>query len=99
MSHAQSDIAALSEVFKKDLLVKGFNEGLVRDMAPNLFVDDHAHPFEVRAMVTQGLATLTIEGVQTTYQPGEIFTMAPDCIHKELFGPTGAQYIVGRRYP
>jgi quercetin dioxygenase-like cupin family protein len=59
---------------------------------------EHTHPFDVRAMVMQGALTLTREGKEQTYRPGEIFSMPRGCLHYESYGAEGAVVLLGRRF-
>ncbi|UYN93432.1 MAG: cupin domain-containing protein [Enhydrobacter sp.] len=59
---------------------------------------EHSHPFDVRAMVLQGVLTLTRDGKAVTYKPGEIFAMPRGCLHFESYGPQGAVVLLGRKH-
>ena len=86
------------ENFTQSLAEGQFNEVLEKSLAADDLNAAHSHPFDVRALVTQGDITLTIDGVQTQYREGEIFTMVAGCTHAENVGPSGVTYLVGRRY-
>ena len=86
------------ENFTQSLTDQAFNEVLEKSLAAQVHTAAHSHPFDVRALVTQGEITLTVDGVQTPYREGEIFTMAAGCTHVENVGPNGVTYLVGRRY-
>ena len=58
---------------------------------------EHAHPFEVRALVLDGQISLSVAGVARSYGKGEVFTMAAGCRHAEEIGAEGVRYLVGRR--
>ncbi|HXU66564.1 MAG TPA: cupin domain-containing protein, partial [Casimicrobiaceae bacterium] len=58
---------------------------------------EHAHPFDVRALVLNGEITLTVEGVQYAYREGDIFVLPAGHRHAEAVGPAGVDYLVGRR--
>jgi hypothetical protein len=84
--------------FERSLAAHGYN-GFPKEMPADTIVTDHSHAWDVRALVTAGQITLTIDTVATTYQAGDIFTMAADCIHHEQVGPNGVAYLAGRRDP
>jgi quercetin dioxygenase-like cupin family protein len=84
--------------FERSLVADGY-VGVPKEMPSDTVVTDHSHPWDVRALVTSGKITLTIDTVATTYQAGDIFTMAADCIHHEQVGPNGVEYLAGRRDP
>lgn len=86
---------------------KEFEQGLARDgfappepktLAPGFAAPDHTHPFDVRALVTEGEMRLTVNGVQTAYGPGDIFVMPAGTVHAEAVGAAGTTYLAGRRH-
>lgn len=70
-----------------------------RSMPPQMVVAEHAHPFDVRALVLNGEITLTVEGVEYAYREGDIFVLPAGHRHAEAVGPAGVDYLVGRRSP
>ncbi|MDQ2916800.1 MAG: cupin domain-containing protein [Casimicrobiaceae bacterium] len=66
-------------------------------MPPGAMVGEHAHPFDVRALVLNGEITLTVEGVEYAYREGDIFVLPAGHRHAEAVGPAGVDYLVGRR--
>ncbi len=85
-------------VFEQELSTLGFTEVLWREWAPNKFMDTHTHPFEVRALVTEGEFVLGCGGESRTIRAGEIFTLPANVPHTEQYGPQGAIFRVGRKY-
>ena len=83
--------------FEKALRTEGFAEVETKSMPAGMHNDEHAHPFDVRALVLEGRIALTVEGVKRSYAPGEVFTMAAGCRHVEDVGEGGVRYLVGRR--
>ena len=67
-------------------------------VAPGTVVVEHAHPFDVRALVLDGEITLTLEGVDYAYREGDIFVLPAGHRHAETVGPAGVDYLVGRRH-
>ena len=65
---------------------------------PGTVVGEHAHPFDVRALVLDGEITLTLEGVDYAYREGDIFVLPAGHRHAETVGPAGVDYLVGRRH-
>lgn len=84
--------------FEQELERDGYGERLVREMQPNVVLDTHTHPFDVRAIVLEGELKLTWNGASQVYRAGDVFTMAAGCEHKEEWGPQGTRYLVGRRH-
>lgn len=87
------------QAFEAGLQADGFVELQTREIPAGTHNDDHAHPFEVRALMLDGELQLTCDGRTATYLAGDVFTMAAGKPHAEQFGPAGASYLVGRKYP
>jgi quercetin dioxygenase-like cupin family protein len=68
-----------------------------RSMPPLTVVAEHAHAFDVRALVLNGEITLTVEGEEYAYREGDIFVLPAGHRHAEAVGPAGVDYLVGRR--
>jgi quercetin dioxygenase-like cupin family protein len=86
--------------------VKEFEAGLKRDGYQRIETKelprghqaaDHAHDFDVRALVLAGEITLTWSGAAQSFTAGQVFTMDAGCSHAEAVGPEGVRYLVGRR--
>jgi quercetin dioxygenase-like cupin family protein len=84
--------------FELALRRDGFDEVLRNRMPPGTVVAEHAHPFDVRALVLEGEITLTLEGVDYAYREGDIFVLPAGHRHAEAVGPAGVDYLVGRRH-
>ena len=87
------DTAGFEAALKRD----GFLEIVTKSMDPNVSLEEHTHPYDVRAMVLEGEVTLRFDGKVQTCRPGDSLTMAAGCAHSESYGPQGVTYIVGRR--
>jgi quercetin dioxygenase-like cupin family protein len=82
--------------FESALRRDGF--AIERKFVPPLtVVSEHAHPFDVRALVLNGEITLTVEGENHAYREGDIFVVPAGHRHAESVGPAGVDYLVGRR--
>ena len=68
-----------------------------KSIPPHTVAAEHAHPFDVRALVVSGEIALTADGVEQVYREGDIFVMPAGHAHREAVGPAGVEYIVGRR--
>lgn len=84
--------------FEAELRRDGFVEIGEASVPPGTDREEHAHPFEVRALMLGGTLHLTCDGAEHGYRPGEIFTMAAGHDHRERTGPDGAHYVVGRKH-
>lgn len=84
------------ETFKSVALAEGFDEVLERVWAPNTALEEHTHPFAVKAKVVQGEMWLTVGGETRHLVPGELFELEYGVPHAERYGPEGATYWVAR---
>ena len=84
------------ETFEAALRRDGFDIGH-RTLAAGAVVAEHAHPFDVRALVLDGEITLTIAGEDYAFREGDIFVMPAGQRHAETVGARGVNYLVGRR--
>ncbi|WP_231969697.1 cupin domain-containing protein [Polynucleobacter necessarius] len=62
---------------------------------PNGRLDQHEHPFEVKALVTEG--SIVIDGICSVYKPGDIFQLDCGQPHAESYGPQGVKYLASRK--
>jgi quercetin dioxygenase-like cupin family protein len=85
------------EAFARELASAGFNAPIVVERGPNESLEEHAHPFEARALILEGEIALTLEGRETVYRPGDIFHLPRGARHAERYGPSGVRYLVGRK--
>ncbi|OZB33990.1 MAG: hypothetical protein B7X60_15295 [Polynucleobacter sp. 39-45-136] len=53
------------------------------------FLESHSHPYEVKALVTQGQIDIVIDGIKTSYLANQI--------HSESYGGKGVQYLASRK--
>jgi len=84
------------ETFEAALQRDGYQCGTGSTEA-NKVTPMHVHPFDARVMVTEGQITITIDGVSTTYGPGDWCSVAANTQHAETVGSSGVSYVVGRR--
>lgn len=76
---------------------QGFDGALQRDWPPSAVLDDHAHAFQVKALLVRGGMRLTVDGDTRHLQPGDTFELERDVPHAERYGSAGATYWVARR--
>ena len=76
----------------------GFDSVERRTLPAGMVVAEHAHPFDVRALVLNGQITVTVEGIEYAYREGDIFVMPAGHRHAEAVGAAGVDYLVGRRH-
>ena len=83
--------------FEAALRRDGFEVGRTT-LAAGMRVNEHAHPFDVRALVPNGEITLTVEGEDHAYREGDVFVVAAGQRHAEAVGAAGVDDVVGRRH-
>ena len=83
--------------FAVGLARDGYDDTETKSVPAGQVVPDHAHGFDLRALVLDGAMTIEVGGEATTYRPGEVFTMADGHEHSEVVGPEGVRFLVGRR--
>lgn len=85
--------------FEAQLKAENFDAGVTVSKPVGYSMDEHAHPFEAWALVTEGDITLRINGVSTTYAAGNMFRLAAQTPHGENAAAHGVTYLAGRKYP
>ena len=63
------------ESFASEQRAAGFDEVLERRWDPNTVIDNHTHPFAVKALVVEGEMWLTVEGATRHLRPAERFEL------------------------
>ena len=86
-----------SDQFRADLASEGFTEVASVTREANGLLDEHAHPFEAKALVTAGELSLRVGGTERSYRSGEVFHLPAMTPHSERYGPSGVSYLVGRK--
>lgn len=85
------------EQFLQLLSRDGFPEPIAVAQIPNGRLDIHEHPFEVRALVTEGSIDIVIDGISRTYHCGDVFQLGYQQPHAESYGPQGVKYLASRK--
>jgi quercetin dioxygenase-like cupin family protein len=88
-----------TRAFSQRLRREGYIEGDAKFLEPGMINAEHDHPFDVCGLVLDGEIALTIEGTETCYRRGEVFSMPAGCAHAEKIGADGVRYVIGRRHP
>jgi cupin domain len=86
------------EAFKADARAQGFDEVLERQWPPSTVLEQHTHPFSVRARVVRGEMWLTVGDDVRHLRAGDEFTLDSDIPHSERYGSEGTTYWVARRH-
>jgi hypothetical protein len=85
-----------TEWFTHALKSEGLPDPVWVERAPG-GMQEHSHPFESKALITEGMITLVVNGVTTHYGPGEVFHLMAGQMHSETYGPQGVKYLVSRK--
>ncbi len=83
--------------FEANARAEGFDEVVERRWAARTVLEQHTHPFALRARVVQGEMWLTVGDDVRHLLPGDTFTLDRDVPHAERYGEEGATYWVARR--
>ena len=75
----------------------GFPEPIEVVQAANGHLDQHTHPFAVRALVVEGYIDIASLGGLKRYSAGDVFELAFEQPHSETYGPTGVKYLASRK--
>ncbi|MBU3624899.1 cupin [Polynucleobacter sp. JS-Safj-400b-B2] len=86
-----------TEQFLRLLQRDGFPEPVEVQQSPNGYLDEHEHPFEVRALVIEGSITIITNSQNAVYKAGEIFQLSFKKPHAESYGPEGVKYLASRK--
>jgi quercetin dioxygenase-like cupin family protein len=85
--------------FESEVRALGFATVLTREWAPQTVVDSHSHPFDANALVVRGDLWLTVGETTKHLSRGDTFEIPAGVAHVKRYGPDGATYWVGRRFP
>jgi len=83
--------------FIEMLRQEGYPEPVEVLRESNGHLDDHTHPFEVKALVLEGAIDLIVNGNTKTYGPGDIFHLGLEEVHAETYGVQGVRYLAARK--
>jgi quercetin dioxygenase-like cupin family protein len=86
-----------AEAFEAELEDEGY-EVLRRELPPGESLPEHAHAWDVRALVLAGEFTVETAERRETYRAGESFRLPAGTPHTEAHGPEGATLLLGRRH-
>jgi quercetin dioxygenase-like cupin family protein len=84
--------------FEAELRSSGYSDIEIKAIDPKPANDAHAHDYDVRGLVLDGIFTVKDGDRPTTYRAGEVFAVPAGRAHSEEIGAGGARVIVGRKY-
>ena len=76
---------------------EGFPKPVEVHRRANGHLDEHRHPFEVKALVTSGQIELLVDGQNQQFYPGDVFHLDYEKPHCEPYGPQGVCYLASRK--
>ena len=82
--------------FEADLRREGYevNEGEIK---PDVHRPLHAHDFDARIMVLDGIFAVQYERERVTYRPGDTCAVPAGTLHAEHTEADGVRYVFGKR--
>lgn len=83
--------------FEVALRSEAFDPGLLVEKPVGYSMDLHQHAFDAFALVIEGSLSISVSGVETTYQVGDVFRLPANTPHLESAVPQGVRYLVGRK--
>jgi len=79
------------------LIEEGYPRPIEVRHDPGVSLGEHAHPFEVYALILEGDIELIIQGESSTYKLGDFFYLGAQELHSESYGKEGVFYLASRR--
>jgi quercetin dioxygenase-like cupin family protein len=83
--------------FEAALRAEAFDPPLQVEKPVGYSMDLHQHPFDAFAMIMEGSISISVNGIETTYQVGDVFRLPANTPHLESAVPFGVRYLVGRK--
>ena len=83
--------------FTAQAMDDGFDEVVQKEWTPDLVLEKHTHPYDVRVQVTAGQVHLSLESGRQIFEAGQVFYLARGIEHAEQYGPEGATFWVARK--
>jgi hypothetical protein len=84
--------------FEAELKASGYQDIEIKAIDPRPANDAHAHDYDIRGLVLDGIFIVKEDDRPTTYRAGEVFAVSAGRKHSEEIGLGGARIIVGRKY-
>ena len=85
------------EIFLETLKKDDFPEPIFIVREGSGFLEQHSHPYAVKALVTEGQIDITIGGIKSTYLAGDTFELFAEQLHSENYGGKGVKYLASRK--
>jgi len=85
-------------MFETELKSSGYSQIESRSIDPRPVNASHAHDYDIRGLVIDGIFIVNQSDAPVTYRAGDIFAVPAGKSHTEEIGPQGARILVGRKY-
>ena len=86
------------DAFEAGLRSDGYVEIETKALDPRPANEGHAHDYDIRGLVLDGIFIVKQDDQPVTYRAGDIFSVSGGRRHTEEIGPEGARILVGRKY-
>ena len=84
--------------FEAELKSGGYVEIETKAIEPRPVNTAHAHDYDIRGLVLDGIFVVAQDNKPVTYRAGDVFFVVVGTSHTEEIGPQGAKILVGRKY-
>jgi quercetin dioxygenase-like cupin family protein len=84
--------------FEAELVSAGYAQIETKALDPKPANTEHAHDYDIRGLVLDGVFIVRRDDQPTTYRAGEVFEVPAGRKHSEEIGPNGARILVGRKF-
>jgi quercetin dioxygenase-like cupin family protein len=84
--------------FEAELKSAGYVEIETKAIDPRPANHAHAHDYDIRGLVLDGIFTVAQNDKPVTYRAGDVFFVVAGTSHTEEIGPEGAKILYGRKY-
>ncbi len=86
-----------TQAFEASLAAQHYAAAVLIERPAGYALGNHEHPFDAKALITQGEITIAVGGVERCYKAGDVFELARGTLHTERAGEAGVAYLAGRR--
>lgn len=87
-----------ANAFEAELKSGGYVEIETRSIDPRPANDTHAHHYDIKGLVLDGLFIVIVNGKPVPHRAGDVFAVPAGKTHAEEIGPQGARILVGKKY-
>jgi quercetin dioxygenase-like cupin family protein len=85
------------DAFESQLKAEGYQVITSVQQPVGYAMGEHVHDFDACALILEGDFTITVDGADRHYGPGQIFRLPAGTPHSERAGLQGVRYRAGRR--